>query len=475
MKYKFLLLLVLLPITVIAQQSNIIYTDSVVMNSKKYLKGNDYQKDFLLFLNMLENTHPAFAMENPTLDIKKIRKVGYKELKKINDSEKFALYLESIVSQLHDGHTYIYCNYPSDTIFPMAFKYLNNEFFIQGVEEGNDEFVGKKILTVNGFNMYDVMMSFGSLLSCDNDIFLIERFNCITKFCWKDSKYNTQEALTVTCDDGSSLNLNYLSAKEIKWKWVETKPLQSPYQKTQMPFRYEVYLGNGICYLQFSSCKDKNTLRFQFQARGFNGMTEEEFEEKIKDIPQFDMFLEEVFDTIQKLDIQTLVVDARSNSGGNSMLCNQLLSWLKPVDEIKSFDSQKRISKLMETNYPNAVGNLFTMNTDADKVFKGNVYFIQDNGTFSSAAMLIVMATDNNIGTVIGEAGSYRPCHFGDVLSYELPNTHVKGGVSHAYFMRPDKDACGENSLIPTIHIQRTWSDFIEGNDPWWQYILNNQ
>lgn len=82
MKYKFLLLLALLPITDFAQQSNIIYTDSVVMNSKQYLKGNDYQKDFLLFLNMLENTHPAFAMENPSLDIKKIRKVGYKELKK---------------------------------------------------------------------------------------------------------------------------------------------------------------------------------------------------------------------------------------------------------------------------------------------------------------------------------------------------------------------------------------------------------
>lgn len=72
MKNKFLLLLALLPITVFAQQSNIIYTDSVVMNSKKYLKGNDYQKDFLLFLNMLENTHPAFAMENPPIDIKKI-------------------------------------------------------------------------------------------------------------------------------------------------------------------------------------------------------------------------------------------------------------------------------------------------------------------------------------------------------------------------------------------------------------------
>ena len=301
MKYKFLLLLALLPITVFAQQSNIIYTDSIVMHSKQYLKGNDYQKDFLLFLNMLENTHPAFAMENQPLDIKKIRKVGYKELKKFNDSEKFALYLESIVSQLHDGHTYIYCNYPSDTIFPMAFKYLNGEFFIQGIEEGNDEFIGKKILTINGFDMYDVMMSFGSLLSCDNDIFLIERFNCITKFFWKDSKYNTQEALTVTCDDGNSLNLNYLSAKEINWKWVETKPLQSPYQNTQMPFRYEVYPENSICYLQFSSCMDKNTLRYQFQARCYNGMTEEEFEEQIKDIPQFDVFLQEVLTLFKSL------------------------------------------------------------------------------------------------------------------------------------------------------------------------------
>ncbi len=76
MKYKFLLLLALLPITVIAQQSNIIYTDSVVMNSKKYLKGNDYQKDFLLFLNMLENTHPAFAMDNPPIDTRKSEKKG---------------------------------------------------------------------------------------------------------------------------------------------------------------------------------------------------------------------------------------------------------------------------------------------------------------------------------------------------------------------------------------------------------------
>lgn len=515
MKYKFLLLLALLPITVIAQQSNVIYTDSVVMSSKKYLKGNDYQKDFMLFMDMLENTHPAFAMENPPLDIKKIRKVGYKELKKFNDSEKFALYLESIVSQLHDGHTYIYCNYPSDTIFPMAFKYLNGEFFIQGVEEGNDEFIGKKILTVNGFDMYDVMMSFGSLLSCDNDIFLIERFNCITKFFWEDNKYNTQEALTVTCDDGSSLNLNYLSAKEIKWKWVETKPLQSPYQKTQMPFRYEVYPENSICYLQFSSFKDKNTLRWQFYSGDNGGMSEEEFEKIIKDYPRFDTFLQEVFDSIHKCEINTLVVDVRGNGGGNSTLMYQLMSWIIPTERIDDLNAEgtlTRVSKFLEAHYievvkyyknltgdkfhygmiidedmyeydsediddedDSSLDTLFVYNEDPEQVFTGNVIFIQDHWTFSAAGTLILVAYDNKIGTIIGEESSYRPCNFTDCLLYELPNTKVKGGVSFRYATRPNSDACCGKSLIPTIHIERTWSDYLEGRDPWWQWILENK
>ena len=114
------------------------------------------------------------------------------------------------------------------------------------------------------------------------------------------------------------------------------------------------------------------------------------------------------------------------------------------------------------------------MNHDNDNIFKGNVVFIQDNGTFSSAADLIVIAYDNKIGTIIGEEGAYRPCNYGDVLGFELPNTKVKGGVSHCYFTRPDKDACGSKSLIPTIRIQRTWSDYLEGRDPWWQWVLEN-
>ena len=50
--------------------------------------------------------------------------------------------------------------------------------------------------------------------------------------------------------------------------------------------------------------------------------------------------------------IQTLVLDVRNNSGGNSRLCDVLLSWIKPYQQIKRYSSAIRFSKLWEVTYP---------------------------------------------------------------------------------------------------------------------------
>lgn len=496
-----------------AQQINYVtYTDSDVTNSKRYKKGNDYQKDFLLFMDMLEKTHPAFAMTDPPIDIKKTREEGYKLTKDIDNPQKFGLYLQSIISVLGDGHTYIMNNFKNDVLFPMNFSCFDGDFYITLICDKHKDFLGKKILKINGYDIYDVIMSFASFMSCENDVGLIRWVHGVASDMWKENPYNINDStLTVTCDDGSSLSLHPMLRKEINCAQVDKEAMHSPFKKTKLPFRYEIYPEKGICYLQFSSCIDKNTLRFQYYVGNTNGLSEDEYEEKIKDIPQFDTFLQEVFDTIQKQGIKTLVVDVRDNGGGNSLLCDQLLSWLKPADEIKCISSKIRSSNLLEEHYPEIVkilkervesagekfeygkiyegvdfssltdsttkeklDNLFVTNKDNDKIFKGNVVFIQDDGTYSSAGDLIVTALDNKIGTIIGEESSYRPCNFGDILGFELPNTNVKGGVSHAYFMRPDTDACDEKSLIPNIHIQRTWSDYIEGRDACWQWIIEN-
>jgi hypothetical protein len=116
----------------------------------------------------------------------------------------------------------------------------------------------------------------------------------------------------------------------------------------------------------------------------------------------------------------------------------------------------------------------FVRNEDENKVFKGNVIFIQNAKTYSSAGLLITDAVDNRIGVVTGNKSSYRPCHYGDLLAYELPNTKIRGFVSHKFFKRPDAEKCDETSLTPAVYIPATWQDILEGKDIHWEWILEH-
>ena len=75
-------------------------------------------------------------------------------------------------------------------------------------------------------------------------------------------------------------------------------------------------------------------------------------EEQLAQVPDFGEFLQEMFSEMRRQGVKTLMVDVRYNGGGNSKLCSQLLSWLKPVDEMRETSSLIRVSKLWETQYP---------------------------------------------------------------------------------------------------------------------------
>lgn len=146
--------------------------------------------------------------------------------------------------------------------------------------------------------------------------------------------------------------------------------------------------------------------------------------------------------------VKTLLIDVRNNGGGNSQFCDQLLSWLKSVEETQWMTGLTRISKLWETQYPekakmykeacqqNGIAyplgeliysnfsddeegeeeeesemnkileELFVMNLGHDSLFTGKVIFMQGKDTFSAAGDLITTAVDNGIVIVIGENGT---------------------------------------------------------------------
>lgn len=117
---------------------------------------------------------------------------------------------------------------------------------------------------------------------------------------------------------------------------------------------------------------------------------------------------------------------------------------------------------------------LFVRNKDSGKIFKGQVIFIQNASTYSSAGLLVTDAVDNLVGIVIGSKSSFKPCHYGDMLAWQLKNTGIKGYVSHKFFTRPNTVKCIEEDISPSVSVSYTLEDVLKGEDVYWKWIMDN-
>lgn len=82
------------------------YHNDSIEKSKEYNEGNPSQKDFLLFINMLKTTHPAFSIDmSSPFNIDSLKSNGYKDLRYCKSSSELAVYLQEIAALLNDGHT----------------------------------------------------------------------------------------------------------------------------------------------------------------------------------------------------------------------------------------------------------------------------------------------------------------------------------------------------------------------------------
>ena len=294
--------------------------------------------------------------------------------------------------------------------------------------------------------------------------------------CERDSSIN------LTFTDGSSLKLYPVPTKSANLSTIQKTPSfveKMLQQSGKLPFSYQI-LDGGICYLLFAKCSDRNTYMQQYLPQVANNETlRMRMEQQLKRIPIFTEFLDSMFGDMKEKNTKTLVVDVRTNDGGNSALCEELLSRLK--SSITSTRTEVRPSQLAE-DYYKAMGldvSLLHSSTGEHSViqgsktpFDGKVIWIQGEKTFSSAGLLITMAVDNHIGTVIGEPASYSPTHYGDLILWNLPNTQTTGYISHKLFVRPDATKGDE---IPLAKIFPTsFEDFVNGIDPCYNWVINH-
>lgn len=480
MKKSICLLLLIVSCSIFAQNANFPeYHNSKIESSELYLNGNIYQKDALLFVDLIREVHPAFAPNvdkvfKASFDIDSVANDVYKWAAECKNKGEFNMHLQSILCKLHDGHTMM-LNTSYDWIYPFSYiKDDDGSFILSSVNYVNEAFLGKEIICINHKPIKDIISSFRNFLSYDNTI----RFNYIVRNyipivdLWKYNPYKSDDdKLYLDFSDGSECvifptrNNQMIKYSHLK-KNKENKFVSENSNRT---FTYRINSDNDTCHFLFNSFSDANLN---------------------PSLPYFWSFLNEMFNEIDLKNINVLVVDLRKNSGGNSNLGDMLLSWLKPIEEIKTQTTLLRISDLwikhnpmqyftlfnaflkenielkkgelinpnLRTNNSNKnkeelnnknTMSLYRRNMDTSKIFKGEVIFLQSPETYSSSGLLITNALDNNIGKVIGTESSYNTSSYGDLLGWTLPNTKLKGYVSHKIFLRPDSSKFSNKTIKP--------------------------
>jgi C-terminal processing protease CtpA/Prc len=213
------------------------------------------------------------------------------------------------------------------------------------------------------------------------------------------------------------------------------------------------------------------------------------------------------------------VIDLRGNTGGNSTLGDILLSYCALPDSIYYYSADVCICELYLKNYQvnmedvkkslaiergiiledvtlpyviKSVGdkpvkatseymNYWKANNGKEtepreprKPFDGKIILLIGSNTFSSASDFATICKDNGLAIIYGTPTGGQPSCYGDILSFTLPNTGLKCGVSYKYFRRPDFRKDPEDALYPDVFLALDPDSHFKGKDILWERVLQD-
>lgn len=181
--------------------------------------------------------------------------------------------------------------------------------------------------------------------------------------------------------------------------------------------------------------------------------------------------IDSVFEQAIKNGIKHFVIDVSHNSGGNSIVGTMMIdhfytkpyksyqmNWRRSNDYLALMKSWGSSNPEYEALQPGQVlhrdASTVTPATDVPK-FKGKVYVVIGNGTFSSAIMFATIVKDNKMATLIGQAPKGgHPSHFGELYSTRLPNTQLALRFGVKEWIRPLGNKI-KNVLTPEVGLEK--------------------
>ena len=367
---------------------------------------------------------------------------------------------------------------------PFTFKWIDNEMIVFNNASKSDVLQrGTKVLSINRIPVFEIRNELLLCIGADgatdkNRIFKTQvdgydfRYNAFDVFYPLiyplQSKELILEVQQVDTDNVESIIVSAQSREE-RFEILKNRYPQFPRSKDDM-WGFEI-LSDSMAHLKINS----------FGLRGWKGMTLD-----------YKAFLAEVFQQVDDLNIEHLIIDIRENTGGNDEMANELFTYL--AEENFNFEREGR------TRYVQFPENLkphvktwednpwyYQLNPSEKKDFNG-YYIFKDNFTqaisksdkklyqgklyllISSANTSLAFYTANRfklqqLGVTIGQetGGNLNDINGGNILFLNLPNSKIEidfpimGGFSIQ--KQPN------SGVLPDVEIKYMLKDILENRD----------
>jgi len=435
----------------------LLYGLSVQAQKERVFTAEQLRNDFQFLKESFDKYNPALGVFHPTDDYEALYDSLYNSLNDEMTDVAFYPYLVQLGAATKEGHTFISS---SDTIsnifkgffngsfsyFPLSIRCIDERIYIWGNFSADSTLQrGDEILRINGEEVGSIMQRLQDFVIADGDITSSKKTKAESSFAshyfWFIDQpekfvitYRSQQSSTVQKARISALPRDSM----ITWRNARYGPPASIKESKDIVYTFDI--KDGIATL------DLNT---------FNRQQKDKYKIKPKKL------YKEIFTQLAKEEIEHLVIDVRSNTGGRREFAKHLLPYLMKRDYSGViYQDVSWKGKVNKKRFPKK----------SKRAFKGQVYVLTNATTFSNGSVVTIYAKEYGDAIVIGqEPGSrYEGFAAGSTQYVVLPNTKIKVGIPRYLIQNvypSAKTKLKNRGIVPDYPIEYSFSDLLEKKD----------
>ncbi|MBC7884305.1 MAG: hypothetical protein H7X99_02440 [Saprospiraceae bacterium] len=461
MKYLSLLLLV-----VILFLSNVSVSQTETIDLQIF-SVDELKEDFAFWRNRIEQKHPLVYLYATKNEIDRGFDSLYQQIDQPMTELDFIKILSPITSLIQDGHTYVI---PSEMalgqikmynyLFPLELKFINERLYV--TQDGSSSGVpltGMEITSINAVSSKDMLSVFLTNLGRDGSN-LQHAYATINKSF--RHYFHTYFGFT------KEFILTYRTMENVDSTCVIMGKSLASIQNVRLS-RYPMVNISSTSNLQVTHIDSIQTAVLRIQT----------FSPDASNV-KFKRVISNFFESIEKSNVENLIIDLRDNGGGNPNLVKFILQHL--FDE--SFEQAMECRIVQKSSedifsertrkkwYPwYGIGSFKPKKNN----FKGNLYVLVNEGTFSAGVIFSSVLRKYNRAVFVGNETGGNPIIMAGYLvktSWKLPNTKIQMGSGTLCTIYDDIHRNQGRGLVPDYIVKPASEDILSIHDRCLHYTL---